>query len=142
MVHTYQDQISSVVEQDKMKKMSEFVPPEFGISIGRCLLSWQKNCYICVEYEKQDRKKERLTAHCYNVKVSVLNAECSGPKLECSLTDIALLRLALSNLTCGGSGGGTSFQTVMESEPEESEPESGSLNLNEYFSMTSRILLM
>ncbi len=98
--------------------------PDFHISAGRCLLSWQENCGICVEYEKQYRNKQRF-AHCYTVKVSVSNEECSGPKLECSVTDVALLRLALSNLIFGSShdnGAVTSFQNVAEPEP---EPESG-----------------
>ncbi len=114
--------------------------PVFHISTGRRLLSWQENCGVCVEYEKkQDREKQRLT-HCYTVQVSVSNEECPGPKLECSVTDVALLRLALFNLIFGGgsstlssrsNGGATAFQAVAKPESEP-EPEPGNLIASNY----------
>ncbi len=114
------------------------VMPVFRISTGRCLLSWQENCDVRVEYEmKQDREKHRRT-RCYTVQVSIPTEECSGPKLECSVTDVAVLRLALFNLiSSGGSsntlsshsnGDVTSFLAVAKPESEsEPEPEAGSL---------------
>ncbi len=99
------------------------VVPVFRISTGRCLLSWKEGCGICLEYKKQHTNKQKF-AHCYTMKVSVSNdeEECSGPKLECSVTDVALLRLALTSLIfrrghSSGSSAITSFQNVAEPEP-------------------------